>query len=146
MNVWTIILWEWGRRPHRSITLALCPSFSFLFLCLLSVTHPLTVLLPFYSTDPCLTHVSQHATDLCGTLLHQSCWIWPASNNCAAFVYHKPLTSSSTWWTVFSTWPYSFVLVLTVCNLIFWFTLNLKCYAFQFNITYTMWLAAIIND
>lgn len=46
-------------------------------------------------------------------------------------LWSKLFTASSTWWTVFPTWPHSFVLLLAVCNLTFGFvTPKLKCSAF----------------
>lgn len=84
-----------------SFPLSLLPLF--LFLCLLSVIHPLTVLHPFYSTDPRLTHVSQHATDLCGTLpppnlLDQA--VRHITGRSLSTLWSKLFTASSTWWTI----------------------------------------------
>jgi len=90
--------WEWGRRPHRLIMLT--PPLS-IYMPLLSHSWP------FYSTDPCLTHVSKHAADLCGILLHLNLMDQAVRHITSCFFcdavkkQKKGKTASSTWCTIF---------------------------------------------
>lgn len=61
---------------------------------------------PFYSTDPCLTDVSQHATDLCATLFHRTLLdqaVCHITGQSLSTLWSKLFTASTTRWTVFPT-------------------------------------------
>lgn len=114
------------------------PLFLF-FLCPRSVTRPLTVLHPFYSTDPCLTG--------CFPTCHWPVWdsfplnlqdqaVCHRAGRSLSTLWSKLFTASSTWWRIFPSWPHSFV--LSVCSLIFLFaTLKLRCSAQHFHVVWS---------
>lgn len=106
MNVSTIILREWGRRPHRSITLALFPSLSWLSL---PLSLPPLSNTPTRSLTPLLLHWPMF--NCCFPTCHWPVWdslppnlldqaVRHITGRSLSTLWSKLFTASSTWWTI----------------------------------------------